>query len=322
MHMVILGSGRGLQTAIRAVQPLAKRVTVVVPTSNDTGIDALIRRMGPFAGVAGAINTLLANGHNAAQLRVMQQVFAPLGTPYDGVPFAVLDTVAHALTMGSMHDALQRLRTVVDCGLDVLLATEQVHDAWIRSDATERSSVYFGAGHTSPIQGITLEPQVPAHPAVIQALKTADVVVIAPGALYTEVLPALLPDGIAETLRSTKARVVCCAALTSVPGQTDGFRAVDYVARIARAVGRGGVDVALINTEAYSGPELLTLRQQGSTPLKYDAADAEVLDALGVTYLGRVLRPTASAPVALDARALRSHDEIELRMGCMMASKG
>jgi uncharacterized cofD-like protein len=323
MHMVIMGAGRGLINTIRAVRPLAKRITVVVPSSNDTGIDALIRRMGPFPGAATAIQLMQLFGTDAAAGRLMQQVFPPFGTPYDHVPFAVLDTMAHALTLGSLSDAIQRLRNIVHCELDVLLATEQVHDVLVRGDGPypERSSDYFGRTHTGAIQSVTLDPPVDAHPAVIQALKTADAVILAPGALYRDVMPTLLPDGIAETLRSIRGRVLCIAGLTTVPGQTDAFRAVDYVARIARTLGRGAIDGTLINTEGYSAEELAVLRTANSTPMRYESGDREVLDALGVAFVGRIVRNPTRAENGTDAAYLASHDERELRMGCMMALK-
>jgi uncharacterized cofD-like protein len=323
MHMVIMGAGRGLINTIRAVRPLAKRITVVVSSSNDTGIDALIRRMGPFPGAAVALQIIQLFGTDASAGRLMQQMFPPFGTPYDNVPFAVFDTMAHALTSGSLSDALQRLRNILHCELDVLLATEQVHDVLVRGDGTqsERSSLYFNRVHTGAVQALTLDPPVVANPAVIQALKTADAVLIAPGALYRDVLPTILPDGIGETLRSMRGRVLCIAGLTTVPGHTDAFRAVDYVARIARALGRGAIDVALINTQGYSSEELAQLRMFKSTPLRYEAGDHEVLDALGIAFVGRAVRNPTHAEGSADAAFLASHDERELRMGCMMALK-
>ncbi|MFM2309052.1 MAG: hypothetical protein RLY87_1173 [Chloroflexota bacterium] len=323
MHMVILGAGRGLINTIRAVRPLAKRITVVVPSSNDTGIDALIRRMGPFPGAATALQIIQLFGTDAAAGRLMQQVFPPFGTPYDHVPFAVLDTMAHALALGSLSEAIQRLRGITHCELDVLLASEQVHDVLVRGDSPhpEPSSIYFGRPHTGAVQSVTLDPPVDAHAAVIHALKTADAVVIAPGALYRDVLPTLMPEGIAETLRSMRGRVLCIAGLTTVPSQTDAFRAVDYVARIARALGRGAIDVALLNTQGYGTDELAILRSAKSTPMRYEAGDREVLDALGVGFVGRDLRAPRRIGAEWDVATLTSHDELELRMGCMMALK-
>lgn len=323
MHMVIMGAGRGLINTIRAVRPLAKRITVVVPSSNDTGVDALIRRMGPFPGAATALQIIQLFGTDAAAGRLMQQIFPPFGTPYDHVPFAVFDTMAHALAHGSLSEAIQRLRGIVHCELDVLLASDQVHDVLVRGDGPhpEQSSLYFARAHTGAVQTVTLDPAIDAHPAVIHALKTADAVVIAPGALYRDVLPTLLPEGIGETLRSMRGRVLCVAGLTTVPSHTDAFRAVDYVARIARALGRGAIDVALMNTQGYSADELAILRSAKRTPMRYEAGDREVLDALGVGFVGRDLRMSARSGGAGDLTSLTSHDELELRMGCMMALK-
>jgi uncharacterized cofD-like protein len=270
-----------------------------------------------------ALQIIQLFGTDAAAGRLMQQVYPPFGTPYDNVPFAVFDTMAHALAGGSLRDAIQRLRTTVHCDIDVLMATEAVHDVLVRGDGTapERSSSYFGRAHTGAVQQVTLDPPVSANPAVIQALKTADAVVIAPGALYSEVMPCLLPEGISETLKSIRGRVVCIAGLTTTAGQTDAYRAVDYVARIARALGRGALDVALINTVAYSTSELASLRMSGSTPMRYDPADRDVLDALDVAFVGRELRRAPAAQPTPETHALSTHDELELRMGCMMALK-
>ncbi len=323
MHMVIMGAGRGLITTIRAVRPLVKRLTVVVPSSNDTGMDALIRRMGPYPGAGVALHIIQQFGTDAAAGRLMQQVFPPFGTPYDNVPFAVFDTMAHALSLGSLSEAIQRLRAMVHCEIDVLMATEQVHDVLVHGDSAnvERSSVYFARAHTGTVQSVALDPPVTANAAVIQALKTADAVVIAPGALYSEVMPTILAEGIAETFKSMRGRVLCVAGLTTVPSQTDAYRAVDYVARIARALGRGAIDVALINTLGYSPNELATLRSVGSTPMRFDPADSDVLDALGVGFVGRNVRNPARTDESPDVKNLATHNELELRMGCMMALK-
>jgi hypothetical protein len=75
--------------------------------------------------------------------------------------------------------------------------------------------------------------------------------------------------------------------LTTVAGQTDAFRAVDYVARIARALGRGAIDVALLNSHQYDSAAVTLLKQHDMAPLRYDVQDAHVLQALDIQPVAR-----------------------------------
>lgn len=54
MHVVVIGGGSGLFQAVKAVRPIAQRMTVIVPTCGDEGADALIRRLGPYPGWLGS----------------------------------------------------------------------------------------------------------------------------------------------------------------------------------------------------------------------------------------------------------------------------
>ena len=74
MHVVVIGGGSGLFQAIKAVRPIAQRISVIVPTCGDDGADALIRRLGPYPGVAGVVNVLLQVSRDAAIQRLMQQL--------------------------------------------------------------------------------------------------------------------------------------------------------------------------------------------------------------------------------------------------------
>ncbi|NBU63481.1 MAG: hypothetical protein EBS29_03100, partial [Chloroflexia bacterium] len=272
MHVVVIGGGSGLFQTIKAVRPIAQRISVIVPTCGDDGADALIRRFGAYPGVAGVVTVLLQMSRDAATQRLMQQQFPPLGTPYDRIPFGVMQVLASAQSLGSLSDALEGLRQQLRCDIDVLMACDIPHDVITQTsdEKIARGTSQFAQPLSAPVQSIMLDPPVAANPAALKTLRVADLVLIAPGSLYRTVLPALLPTGIGDTLRSLAGKVICCGALTTVAGQTDAFRAVDYVARIARALGRGAIDVALLNSHQYHATAVTLLKQHHMAPLRYD----------------------------------------------------
>lgn len=68
-----------------------------------------------------------------------------------------------------------------------------------------------------------------SNPRVLEAIRKADKIVFAPGDLYTSVLPHLLIDGVAEAIIKSKAKVYFVLNLIEKEGETDYFKASDFV---------------------------------------------------------------------------------------------
>lgn len=68
-----------------------------------------------------------------------------------------------------------------------------------------------------------------SNPKVLNAIHKADKIVFAPGDLYTSVLPHLLIDGVAEAIQKSKAKVYFVLNLIQKEGETDYFKASDFL---------------------------------------------------------------------------------------------
>jgi uncharacterized cofD-like protein len=98
------------------------------------------------------------------------------------------------------------------------------------------------------IERVFLRPEhVPAYPAAVKAILTADLVVLGPGSLFTSVLPNLLIDGLRQALLATPAKVVYVCNVATQPGETDSFDTGDHVRAIERHIGRGIIDLVVVN---------------------------------------------------------------------------
>jgi len=97
------------------------------------------------------------------------------------------------------------------------------------------------------IKRIFLKPEAKAYSAVIEAIKNVDVITIGPGDVYTSSLPCLLPKGIVEALKSTKAKkILVCNAMTKL-GETQGFTVKDFAAETEKYM-KCALDFVLFNT--------------------------------------------------------------------------
>lgn len=68
-----------------------------------------------------------------------------------------------------------------------------------------------------------------SNPRVLSAIKNADKIIFAPGDLFTSVLPHLLIDGVAEAIQKSKAKVYLVLNLIEKEGETDYFKASDFI---------------------------------------------------------------------------------------------
>lgn len=132
-----------------------------------------------------------------------------------------------------------------------------------------------------------LEPKAVLNPRAAAAIANADMVVIAPGSLYTSLAPALLVEEIGEAIKNSQAKKVYICNLVNKPGQTDGFRVHDFAAEIERFLGGPYLDMVLYNIarppkelfETYSkeGEYLVEVDEAELKKARYRAIPADVL---------------------------------------------
>ncbi|MBI2144469.1 YvcK family protein [Candidatus Woesearchaeota archaeon] len=97
------------------------------------------------------------------------------------------------------------------------------------------------------IRKISLKPGARAYPPVLEAIRKADFIAIGPGDLYSSLLPSILPRGIAEALRESKAKkAFICPAMTKL-GETQEFAVADFAAEAEKYM-KSPLDFVIYNT--------------------------------------------------------------------------
>jgi uncharacterized cofD-like protein len=102
----------------------------------------------------------------------------------------------------------------------------------------------------APIRRLFLKDDTPACNEAIRAIRRADVIILGPGDLYTSVLPSLLVQGVADAIRASEAHKVYVCNLMTKHGETDGYRASDFVRQIHHYLG-GRVDRAILHDGSF-----------------------------------------------------------------------
>lgn len=147
----------------------------------------------------------------------------------------------------------------------------------------------------APIRSIWLEPEGPEPlPEAMLAILRADLILLAPGSLFTSTIPNLLIPELRRALQRTTAPVFYVANLMTEPGETSGL---DLEGHIRAIIDIGGIKptATLVNDVLPSEEILARYRAEGGSPILPSG-----LETAGIPVISEAL-------LDLDAASARHH---------------
>ncbi len=171
-----------------------------------------------------------------------------------------------------------------------------------------------------------LTPDAEANPRAIQAIKDADMIVVAPGNLYGSLAPALIVPGIGDALMESDAKKVYVCNLVTKPGQTDGFCVADFADEVQRLAGCEFLDFVLYNDIQPSEELLKKYAKAGEESVRYDANKLARKNyrAIGADLISDKIwqNPNASDPIAAARTLIRHNPDATARAIMGLAKRG
>jgi uncharacterized cofD-like protein len=160
------------------------------------------------------------------------------------------DPVAALDAAGSMIGAVGRVLPMSALPLDLVadVATFDRDDPVRVRRIRGQSAIAATPGHVRDIRLIPADA--PACPAAVEAVETADAIVLGPGSWFTSVIPHLLLPGLAAALSGSAARVVVTLNLVPQPGETEGFSATEYLNALERYAPALHVDAVVADPDS------------------------------------------------------------------------
>ncbi|HEV2402575.1 MAG TPA: gluconeogenesis factor YvcK family protein [Candidatus Saccharimonadales bacterium] len=258
--IVVIGGGTGSFALLNAFKNYFDRVTALVNMSDNGGSTGVLRdELGVLP--PGDIRQCLIALSKSPQVRELFNYRFEEGT-LAGHAFGNLFLAALEKLTGSFAEAVETASEVLRVQgsvVPVTLNNVQVQMSWAGQRIVLRGQRYIEDQEFSnnPREGVlALEPPAVANPKALKAIAEAQLVVIAPGDLYTSIGPALVVDGIRQALQTTKAQIVYVCNLVTKHGHTDNFDVAAHADEIERMVGATVLDIVLYNT-AKPSAELL-----------------------------------------------------------------
>jgi len=121
------------------------------------------------------------------------------------------------------------------------------------------------------ITRIYFDTRADANPAVLEEIQEAEKIVISAGDLYTSVLPHFLVNGVKEALAKAKAKLIYVLNLLTKPGETDGYKASDFVKKLLFYLDvPGRLDYLIVNDNHLDREILETYEGEGQNLVEID----------------------------------------------------
>ena len=303
-RVVAIGGGTGLPVILTALKRyLGGRVaalTAIVTVTDDGGSSGRLRDELQVLPPGDIRNCLVALAEVEPLMAELFQFRFPGESQLAGHSFGNLFLAALTQVTGNFLHAIRisgkvlAVRgTILPSTLDVVRLGAELADG--RRVLGESSIARQGI----PIRRVFLEPAgARALPEVFEAIAHAHVVVLAPGSLYTSLIPNLLVGGVADALRAAPALKIGVANLMTEPGETDGMSLADHLAALQAHGARGVIDGIVAHGRPFPPDVLERYAQAGASPV---AIDRERVRALGVWL--------TEADVASPTELARHHPE-------------
>ncbi len=280
--VVAIGGGHGLATSLRSLRRYAGDIVAVVSVADDGGSTGRLRAATPRPAPGDLRKCLVALAAEEAPIvSAMEHRFA--SGELAGHAFGNLLIAALEESEGNLVRALDEAGRVLGCVGRVLPSTTVPVElrAIVDSGSTVRGQVAVGG--RPDLRTVAVAPHdAPACAQAVDAVRSADQVVLGPGSLYTSVLAATAVTGIGEAVRETGAQVVYVCNLHPQESETAGYDVADHVAALAR---HGLVpDVVLYDPEMIGGAD--DVAGALAAPLAEPCARAHDPRLLGAALVG------------------------------------
>ena len=283
-NIAVIGGGHGLSVLLRGIKAATSNVSAVVTVADDGGSSGRLREDLGIIPPGDLRNCLVALADTEPLMEKLFQYRFKGKSELAGHSFGNLFIAAMTEVTGDVETALRESSKVLAVKGEVLPASKE----HVRLDAImDDGSVVEGESHIPEvhkhIRRVKLfPPHVQPVQAALDALMHADAIILGPGSLYTSIMPNLLVDGVAETLRKSKAvKIYICNVMTQ-PGETDGYTASMHAKAILDHGGQGVIDYMLVNNAPISKEMQAYYAKEGAYPVE---VDEEAINALGIGFL-------------------------------------
>ncbi|BAC14423.1 uridine diphosphate-N-acetylglucosamine-binding protein YvcK [Oceanobacillus iheyensis] len=270
--VVAIGGGTGMPVLLRGLKKLPVDLTAIVTVADDGGSTGRIRNEMDIPAPGDIRNVIAALSDAEPMLLELFQHRFSHGNGLSGHSMGNLLLAAMTSVTGNFNNGIKEISRVLNVkGKIYPISNENMS---LHAEM-EDGEIVSGESNIplaqKKIKRVFLEPQpVKPLPNAVRAIKSADLIVISPGSLYTSIMPNLIVPQVKEAIASSKAKVVyVCNAMTQ-DGETTNYSAADHVKAIHDHIGEPCIDAIVVHNKKIPDEIQALYKSENATPVTFD----------------------------------------------------
>ena len=303
--LVAIGGGTGLSTMLAGLKQLVgtqlvnspddeiwiETLSAIVTVSDDGGSSGRLRDELQMLPPGDIRNCMIALSEEATLIsRLFRHRFRGDGE-LGGHSFGNLFLAALTEVTGDFTEAIRLSSEVIASKGHIYPAT--LSDVRLVADL-EDGTVVRGETQISaskvPIRRLHLEPeQCLPLPQALNAIRTADIITVGPGSLYTSILPNLLVAKVARVIGESSATKIFVSNLMTQPGETDGYSAREHLEAVRKYAPEIHFDFVVVNNRRISDEQAERYAAEGAYQIGIDDPIDDALDQTTEVMRGDLL---------------------------------
>lgn len=262
-NIVSIGGGTGLSTMLRGLKKYTHNITAVVTVADDGGGSGVLRtdlNMPPPGDIRNCILALSETEpvmNSLLRYRFSDGMLA--GQSFGNLFLAAMTGINDGdfvSAVKQVSDVLKVTGTVFPVtDTDVELVAELESGQLILGESNIGKAVSEYGSRIKYVYLRTKRGKVARLlPDIKEKIRTADIITLGPGSLYTSILSALGVCELVDEIRRSDAPVVYINNVMTQPGETDGYTAYDHVRAILENTCEDFIDYCIVNDKMIDTP--------------------------------------------------------------------
>lgn len=271
--IVVLGGGTGMPVLLRGLKMHNIDLAAIVTVADDGGSSGRLRTEMSMPSPGDIRNVIAALSEVEP---IMEQFFQHRfqnGESLSGHSMGNLILAAMTAVTGDFYNGIKEISRVFNVKGKIYPIANQ--NMFLHAEM-EDGEIIAGESNiplaNKVIKRVFVQPDsVKPLPEAVRSIREADLIVVAPGSLYTSTLPNLVVPNIAEALRETKAKVVYVCNVMTQAGETTRYTATDHIQAIIDHIGYECIDAILVHNKPITDAVRLKYAEENAVLVEYDS---------------------------------------------------
>ena len=283
--VIVFGGGTGMSYLLRGLKQYPLDITAVVSVCDDGGSTGKLRDEFNILAPGDIRKVIESLSDNENELKNLLNYRFESDGDLNNHSLGNLIILAEMKLQGSAQKAIETLSSILNLKGKVLPFTE---DKVTLIGKMEDNTIIEGEHNITKcpkkIKRVFYKEEPTISEDLLSEIKTADLILLSMGSLFTSVIPNLLSKDIKNVIDESDAKIIYCCNLFTQPGETDDFKVSDHIKILNSYLGTKKINYVIANTGKINN-ELAKKysTEEQKDPIILDKKETEKLDVEVIT---------------------------------------